>query len=74
MKFLKKNELDNLSKSELVDSIINLQREIKSKKYGLVWDRERERESLLIVKLIFRFYNMILKKTLLMTKTVLIIS
>jgi hypothetical protein len=44
MKISKPEELENKSKSDLIAQIVTLQKEIKSKKYGLVWNRERERE------------------------------
>lgn len=48
MKIIKYKDLNSLSKEELISHICNLQSELSSKKYGLIWDQERERERVVV--------------------------
>ena len=48
MKIIKYKDLNSLSKEELISHICNLQSELSAKKYGLIWDQERERERVVV--------------------------
>lgn len=48
METIEKLELQKKSKEELIEEILILKKHIKNKKYGLVWDKERERERVVL--------------------------
>ena len=45
---MSKNNLENYSKEQLIKEVEQLKKQLKNNKYGLVWDKEKEKEQVVI--------------------------